>query len=108
MDKNINREQLGRMKQKAGSAKHRAGPRWKPRSVRQLCSRRCVTDLDSEVAREAFELQQKGGISHRDALFKAGHRKDLFSLRVNDVAWKLGLSLVLFLPRPGPQEQTEG
>ena len=36
MDKNINKEQLGRMKQKAGATKHRAGPQSTPCSLRSV------------------------------------------------------------------------
>ena len=36
MDKNINKEQLGRMKQKAGATKYGAGPQSTPPSLRSV------------------------------------------------------------------------
>ena len=66
MDKNITKDKLGRMKQKAGSMTRTAF------TFAQL-SRRYATKVDREV----FDLQHKTGVSHRDALFKAGPSNQL-------------------------------
>ena len=68
MDKNITKDKVGRMKQKAGSMTRTAF------TFAQLwLSRRYATKVD----REAFDLQHKMGASHRDTLFKAGPSNQL-------------------------------
>ena len=67
----------------------------------QKCSRRYVTEVD----REAFDLQQSSGISHKDALFKAGPRKQLLCTVCE---WHSMEAWPLPVARPGPEEQAEG
>ena len=101
MDKNINKEELGRMKQKAGATKHKAGPQSTPRSLRSVLVATWLRWIGKPSTCNRAAASRTKTPSSRQGLANSS-----FVLCVIGRAWKLGPSL--FLPRPGPEEQAEG
>ena len=90
MDKNINKEQLGRMKQKAGATKHRAGPQSTPCSLRSVLVATWLRWIGKPSTCNRAAASRTKTPSSRQGLANSS-----FVLCVSGTAWKLGPSLLL-------------